>query len=379
MPVEEAPADHEPAPAHADGWLSVVDRYLLAHVSRYFFLIAGAVLLLDAVIELRGFSEYLTNGEQWSHFARYMQGQAVGLFLMVLPLTLLMTVLVVLGILEKGSELTALKAGGISLYRVSFTFLMLALAVGAAAWMLGEGVAPAANRSAQRHKQALKRFVSRNLNVTYDVWLFAPGRGTLFHYEHYDPGADRFEGFSEYDLTPGGEALSARLYAESARFEGGRTLAYSRGWRWSAEGTPRFRAEPEGRAEMPAVRDYFVLPPFLEGRTLSSAELARLVRDLEDKGRPASRQRMDYHRKFAEAATPLALLLAGLPFAFRAGKRGSLYGVAIAVGLAIAFYILQAVFAAVGEMEWLNPTLSAWAPAVIFSLAGAYGVLNLRS
>jgi lipopolysaccharide export LptBFGC system permease protein LptF len=130
---------------------------------------------------------------------------------------------------------------------------------------------------------------------------------------------------------------------------------------------------------MPAGRDYFILPPFLEGASLSSGELARIIRELEAKGRPTSRQRMDYRRKFADAATPLALLLTGLPFAFRVGKRGSLYGVAIAVGLSIAFYVVQAVFAAVGEMEWLDPTLAAWAPAVLFSLAGGYSLLSQRS
>jgi lipopolysaccharide export LptBFGC system permease protein LptF len=88
---------------------------------------------------------------------------------------------------------------------------------------------------------------------------------------------------------------------------------------------------------------------------------------------------MDYYRKFADGATPLALLLAGLPFAFSVGRKGSLYGVAIALALAVAFYVLVAIFTAVGEMEWLSPPLAAWAPAVIFGLGGGYWILNLRS
>lgn len=366
-------------PARFEGWLTVVDRYLLSHVARYFFLIAGAVLLLNAVIEASGFSEYLTSSEQWDHFGRYLAGQSAGLFLLVLPLTLLMTVLVSLGILEKGSELTALKAGGVSLYRISFTFLMLGAAVGAASWLLGDRVVPAANRAAQREKQALKKFVSRNFDSSYDVWLFSPGRGQLFHYEHYDSALKRFEGFSEYTLGAEGSRLEGRFYAENAGFVAEKTLGYDYGWRWSATGATRFTASAGGSLEAPAGQEYFVLPPYMEGRTLSTSQLSKLVRDLEEKGLPSSRQRMDYHRKFADAATPIALLLVGLPFAFRAGRRGSLYGVAIAVGLAILFYILQATFAAIGEMEWLDPALAAWAPATIFSLAGGFGVLNLRS
>jgi len=366
-------------PSHAEGWLSVVDRYLLSHVARYFFLIVAAVLLLDAVIEMRGFTEYLTGPVQWNHFAHYLGGELVTLALLVLPLTLLMTVLVVLGVLEKGNELTALKAGGISLYRISFTFLALGVAAGGVSWMLSEGVVPAARQSAQVHKQALKHYVSTNMNVTYDVWLFTPDRGTLFHYDHYEASNQTFEGFSQYTLGAGGDTIASRFFAQRARFDGPRSLSFTGGWRWSPAQAPRFRSEPSGKVEMPAGREYFVLPPFLEGASLSSGELSRIIRDLESKGRPTSRQRMDYQRKFAEVATPLALLLTGLPFAFRVGKRGSLYGVAIAVGLSIAFYVVQAVFAAIGEMEWLDPTLAAWAPAVLFSLAGGYGLLSQRS
>ncbi len=364
-------------PAHAEGWLSVVDRYLLGHAARFFFLIAGALLVLDWIVELRALAEFLTGRSQWILFGKYLAGQSVGFFLLLLPLTLLMTTLVVLGILEKGNEVTALKAGGVSLYRISFTFLALAAAVGAAAWVAGESVAPAANRAAQRHRADLKHFVSKFLNVNYDVWLFAPGRAALYHYEHYDPKRGVFEGFSRYGLSPAGDVLTDRFYADQARFSAEKSLSFTAGWIWAA-GT-RFRRQPSGQMAVPVGKEYFVIPAYLEGQTLSSPELARLIEDLKAKGLPVHRQRMDYYRKSADAATPLALLLVGLPFAFSVGRRGSLYGVAIALALAVGFYILQAVFTAVGEMEWLDPALAAWAPPVLFGLAGGYWTLNLRS
>ncbi|MCI4397301.1 MAG: LptF/LptG family permease [Acidobacteria bacterium] len=375
------PVSEEAIPMRRDGWLSIVDKYLLTHLARYFLIIAGSILVLDWVIELRGLSEFLTNGERWSLFGRYLASQSVGIFMLLLPLCLLMTVLVVLGILEKGNEITAMKASGISLYRISLAILCVGFGVGMMAWMMGEGIAPAANRAAQRDKEALKNFVSKFLNVSYDVWLFAPNRGALYHYDHYDAKRELFEGFSFYALAPSGNALSERFYASEARFVGEKTLAYSGGWRWVASGGKdnRFKVIPSGELAAPADKNYFVIPPFLEGQTLSSGELASLIENLRQKGLPTERQRMDYYRKFADGATPLALLLAGLPFAFSVGRKGSLYGVAIALALAVAFYVLVAIFTAVGEMEWLAPPLAAWAPAVIFGLGGGYWILNLRS
>ncbi len=375
------PASEEAIPMRRDGWLSILDKYLLKHLARYFFIIAGSILVLDWAIELRGLSEFLTNGERWSLFGRYLASQSVGIFMLLLPLSLLMTVLVVVGILEKGNEITAMKASGISLYRISLAILCVGFGVGMIAWMMGEGIAPAANRAAQRNKEALKNFVSKFLNVSYDVWLFAPDRGALYHYDHYDAKRELFEGFSFYTLAPSGNALSERFYASEARFVGEKTLAYLGGWRWVSSGGKdnRFKVIPSGELAAPADKNYFVIPPFLEGQTLSSGELAGLIDNLRQKGLPTERQRMDYYRKFADGATPLALLLAGLPFAFSVGRKGSLYGVAIALALAVAFYVLTAVFTAVGEMEWLTPQLAAWAPAVIFGLGGGYWILNLKS
>ncbi len=380
-PQKRQQGENDPLPARRDGWLSIVDKYLLKHMARYFFIIAGSILVLDWVIELRGLSEFLTNGARWSLFMKYLASQSVGIFMLLLPLSLLMTVLIVLGILEKGNEVTAMKASGISLYRISLAVLIVGLAAGLMAWMAGEGIAPAANREAQKDKEALKNFVSKFLNVSYDVWLFAPDRGVLYHYDHYDAKRELFEGFSSYELDPSGDALADRFFAGEASFIGKHRLAFKDGWRWTPSGgkESRFKMMASGELAAPADKDYFVIPPFLEGQTLSSRELSKLIENLRQKGLPTERQRMDYYRKFADGATPLALLLAGLPFAFSVGRKGSLYGVAIALALAVAFYVLSAIFTAIGEMEWLAPPLAAWAPAVIFGLGGGYWILNLRS
>jgi lipopolysaccharide export LptBFGC system permease protein LptF len=116
-----------------------------------------------------------------------------------------------------------------------------------------------------------------------------------------------------------------------------------------------------------------------EGRFFNSADLRKLIRDLRARGYPTYQQKVDYYRKYSDAASPLVLILIGLPFAFMTGRRGSLYGIGIAIALVIAFYALSAVFQSVGVMQWLDPALAAWAPSVLFALGGGYLMLNLRT
>ena len=126
-------------------------------------------------------------------------------------------------------------------------------------------------------------------------------------------------------------------------------------------------------------QSYFVLPVFLEGQYFSSRELKRLIAEMRQKGYPVYQQRVDYYQKFADSTAPLVLLMLGLPFAFVSGRKGSLYGIAIALGLSILYYALGAVFNSVGAMQWLDPAIAAWAPAILLGSAGGYMLLNVRT
>jgi lipopolysaccharide export LptBFGC system permease protein LptF len=126
-------------------------------------------------------------------------------------------------------------------------------------------------------------------------------------------------------------------------------------------------------------KNYFVIPAFMEARYFNSRDLRKLIRQLQERGYPTYQQRMDYYQKYSDAAAPLVLLIIGLPFAFMTGRRGSLYGIAIALCLVIAYYALSAIFNSIGVMLWLDPSLAAWTPTILFSLAGGYLLLNVRT
>ena len=74
-------------------------------------------------------------------------------------------------------------------------------------------------------------------------------------------------------------------------------------------------------------------------------------------------------------ATPLVTVLLALPFAFKVGRRGSMYGVGVGLILAIVFWATAAIFNALGLETILPPLLAAWSPNVFFAAVGAYLLL----
>jgi lipopolysaccharide export LptBFGC system permease protein LptF len=65
-----------------------------------------------------------------------------------------------------------------------------------------------------------------------------------------------------------------------------------------------------------------------------------------------------------------------IPFALSMGKRGSLTGIATAIGVAIAYWVVNLTFDALGDINFLPTLLAAWSPDLLFALAGAYLLLR---
>ena len=97
-----------------------MDRYVGREFTRYFFLILAALVsvyvlgLLIDVIARRVREQHPRHPGRSSSICCFAQPQ---IFFHMLPLATLMATLVCFAILTKTSELTAAKAGGVSLYR----------------------------------------------------------------------------------------------------------------------------------------------------------------------------------------------------------------------------------------------------------------------
>jgi lipopolysaccharide export LptBFGC system permease protein LptF len=58
------------------------------------------------------------------------------------------------------------------------------------------------------------------------------------------------------------------------------------------------------------------------------------------------------------------------------GRRGSLTGIAVAIGVALAYFVADGFFGALGNVNDLPAALAAWSPDIIFGLTGGYLLLR---
>ena len=108
-------------------------------------------------------------------------------------------------------------------------------------------------------------------------------------------------------------------------------------------------------------------------------EYRRYIFELRRRGYDTRGMPMELYRKLSFPSVTFVLLVIGIPFAFRAGRHGALYGIGTAIALGMVYYTVLAFFEALGRAELLLPIVAAFAPNVLFLTLGAYLILHLRT
>ena len=108
-------------------------------------------------------------------------------------------------------------------------------------------------------------------------------------------------------------------------------------------------------------------------------ELQEYVTRLESSGQRVPHLELQLLKKVSMPVVCLVMVLVALPFSFRLGRQGTLYGVGVAVVLGIGLFGVLAVFETLGETATVPPAIAAWTPNVLFTLFSAYLFLGVRS
>jgi len=369
------------------------DRYVGARFLRTLALALLAATTLFMLFEVKDVLEEAFKRQQSiSLVLRYLGFIFLEHIPDILPLGCLAGAVVTITLLARTGELTAFKANGISLPRIAVPVLALAAGLSVLLFMFGNTVVPTATRTAREvHDQIKGKPPATRGFPSTGNWTFGPKGERLYHYDYYDAQKDEFHALRILTLDPTRRFILDHRFAERAQYrdetgwelEGGWFIQFAADGKWathqeSYEGTysvkldtPDTFAPNTGRSLTRNKAEY--------GRVLTLAEISERITDLTERGYDVTSLRVAWHGKFAESVRPFVMVLLGLPFAFRAGRKGSLYGIGIALVLAIAYTAVFSGFNALGLESALEPVLAVWAPNVLFSLFGAYMLLYVRT
>ena len=174
----------------------ILDEYVVREFLNMFLLVlAGFVLLMLVFTFFDLVGDILRNHIPLSIVGDYLVNLTPSMLYQIAPLAVLIAALVTFGVLNRNSEIIAMKATGISLYRLVIPIVSIAAILAVSLFLFDEYYLPQANR----RQEALRNIIKGRPPQTYlhpeQKWIFGqprPGEpGRIFYYQFFDPDAQR--------------------------------------------------------------------------------------------------------------------------------------------------------------------------------------------
>jgi len=358
----------------------LIDFYLLRSFLYYFaLLLVGFLVLFEAFNFFELLDDIAQHRAAIADVVNFFLYLSVYLFYHLAPLACLVAVLVTLGIMAKNNELVALKAAGVSLYRITLPLLAVGLCLAAGLVMLDDAYLPYANQRQDALRNLIQGRPAQTFYQPQRSWILG-GDSRVYNYQLFDPDRSLFGRLSIFELDPETFALRRRIFAERARWvPEEEEWVLSSGWvrNFSQGGLVTYLPfSQQSFSELQEPPSYFNRE-IRQGHQMNWLELRRYINELAQAGFDVARLSVQLHRKLAfPLIAPIVMLLA-VPFSLLVGTRGAVGGLALGLGLGVSYWAASALLEALGAVGQLPPVLAAWTPDAAFFFVALYFFLKM--
>ncbi len=374
--------------------MRLLDRYLLRELLTPLSACLGGFLLLWITSDLlRELDEFQSAKLRAWEVVEYYVVTSPDFLVIVLPMALLLALLYALTNHARHHEISAIRAAGVSLWRLSLPYFVVGLAGTVALFLLNEfGVPDSKDRGERikrrhdsRAQQSDAHDVSLNLGFTN-----APA-GRLWFWHSYNLNTHEMLGPQvDYRLPDGSVSW---LTATRAQYTNGVWVFY---------GVREYNDDPRvNPGLMPTLATNLLpMPQFTESpgqiRSVINISSGQGLLGVGKADLPL-RQILDYlhwnprppqveydrlctklHGRLAAPWTCLVVVLIAIPFGAASGRRNVFFGVAGSVFLCFAYIFVQQLGLTLGMGGHVPPWLGAWGANLLFGTTGVWLTARVR-
>jgi lipopolysaccharide export system permease protein len=374
---------------YAAALMRLLDRYLLRE------------LLIPLVYCLGGFLTFYVSFDLIGNLRRFQDAHLLFrdgleyylvttpelLVFPLIPVSLMLALLYALTNHARHNELTAMRAAGVGMWRLSLPYLAVGLTFSLALFWLNETLVP---YGTARAEQILRRRLTNAQDRSWHANL-------KFRNEQENRSWDA----RNFNLITG-EMIKPSIIWEMP--DGSRREIYAQRATYANPGwifhdVEQWTKSPQDIAPVSSstnlLRANFPETPELirsdikinsmnltkaaKGPQLSLAEIADYQR-LHPKLNATERAKLETQRqgRFAEPWKCLMVVLIALPFGARSGRRNVFVGVASSIFICFGYLILQKFSLALGTANYLPSVIAAWLPNAFFGIAGIVLTCRVR-
>lgn len=352
--------------------MSTLTRYLTREIA------VSVLMVLIAFLGLFGFFDFINeldsvgkDGYELHHALIYVAMILPGRVYELLPVAVLIGSLYALTTLARHSEITVMRASGMSTMRMLRTLGGIGLIFALLTFVFGEYVAPPAERAAQQWRLiATNSAVSNQLRS--GLWVKDGARFVNVQTVLPDRSMQKVRIY-EFNASHALIALS-----EAARAE---YVATEKGWVLDEVVQTRFLGDHTVVEQLAGMLWHSDLTPevlsvlMVVPERMSVATLFAYTTHLRDNKQNANRYEIALWKKIVYPFAALVMMALALPFSFSHDRMGGVsVKVFLGVMLGVGFHLLNGLSSNLGVINSWPPALAALTPSLLF-LAAAAGML----
>ena len=294
----------------------------------------------------------------------------------MIPVSTLISVILMLCFMKKNNEIIAMKACGINIFEISKPIMVVSLLVATAMFLFSELIVPYASSKSneiwyvQVKKKDPARFYGRD-----HIWY--KGANSFYLIRHFDSKKNIMDDLTFYFFDD-----SFRLIKRIDARRGTWT-----GHNWKIQTGIIQEAKDEGGYSLTRFEEiYIILPedpdafvrPVRKPEEMSYWQLKRYAERIRLEGYDATEYLVDMNIKFALPFINIVMVFIGIPIALGLKKGGTPLAVSLGIGTCFLYLANFGISRSLGLSGLLPPVLSAWSANVIFFFLGAYMMIRLE-
>ncbi len=353
----------------------IIDRYISASI------IKGCILMLVILLSVFSFMELVQQLDdvgkgnfQTADAFKYILLNLPARMLEIAPIATLIGSIAALGLLNKNSELIAIRASGVSISQISISILKTGIALMLVMALVSEFVAPRAQQYAEGQRMLA---VSMTGDLLKDNGYWSRDGNSYLNIKSLMHGRIPTD-ISIYTFDKAGN-LRFYTHAEHADISNKKL--------WKLQGVVRKTFSPTGVTsvqleEMPW-RPFSSLTQLgrleLPVYSLSPYNLYKYIEYLDNAGQNTQRYQIMLWQKIMGPISLVALMLLALPFAFGALRSAS-FSLRIVLGIitGLVYTLFNQFMGNLGLLFNINALLTAATPVVLVTIACVYLLRRAR-
>ncbi len=358
--------------------MKLLNRYIFLEFLRTSLaILAGILVLYLTVAFLKEADDFIRHKASMSQIVRYFLFSLPGMAGQALPFAALIGTLLSLGNLSRHNEITAMSAGGVSIFRIVLPVMLGGVLLSAIGFANNEMIMPKyAARAAHIRNVEVEGKPERVIFQQRRLWLRGPDN-SIANIDLITPDRNEMIGVNIFKLSSD--------FSIRERITAGRLVWQDGAWklRESRKYVPSDRAvtirSADGEVYNVVDRPEDTGMIAKGSKEMSFIELYEYVNRLKSIGYKVGRHEVDLHGKIAIPFSCLLMVMIALPLSMqRVRSGGAARSIALAVMVAAVYWALMSGGRALGLSGTVEPVYAAWLGNAVFGVLAIALILRMQ-